>query len=111
MGWRTSKNRSVLSYKHDSVHQRRLNDTPEQESKENDSQVGSSKPEMNGWRGLTPRQLDRGKAHQSSTVAAHTNVVSCQLQDADGNCLGSAHIDEEGKVYPNTKWEKSLSEE
>ncbi|KAK4615770.1 hypothetical protein CLAFUW4_09847 [Fulvia fulva] len=48
----------------------------------------------------------KGQSHPSSTVATHTNVISCQLQDANGGYLGSGHIDETGEAYPNEKFEK-----
>ena len=55
-------------------------------------------------------QISRGKEHQSSTVAEHSSVVSCQLQTATGGYLGSAHIAEDGKAYPNSNWFKNLKE-
>jgi hypothetical protein len=50
----------------------------------------------------------RGTEHKSSTVAEHTEIVSVQLQDANGGYLGSAHIDANGTVYPNKNWEKNV---
>lgn len=52
-------------------------------------------------------KLFRGREHKSSTVAAHTNVVSVQLQDASGEYIGSAHIDEDGNAYPNDNFKKN----
>jgi hypothetical protein len=50
----------------------------------------------------------RGTEHQSSTVTEHSEIVSVQLQDANGGYLGSAHIDANGTVYPNKNWEKNV---
>ncbi|KAF2189937.1 hypothetical protein K469DRAFT_747867 [Zopfia rhizophila CBS 207.26] len=68
------------------------------------------------WKKLKAQNKDakkviiRGTEHPSSTVPTHDNIVSCKIQDADGNYLGSAHVDENGIAYPNHKWDKNLGD-
>jgi hypothetical protein len=52
--------------------------------------------------------ISRGLPHQSSTVKEHTSIVSVQIHDAEGRYLGSAHIDRNGVVTPNRRWEENL---